>query len=169
MAIYPIRQFGDPVLRQRAREVEEIDGSLARLVEDMIETMYDAPGVGLAAPQVGVERRLFVYDVGDGPQAVINPVIVEASGEWTYEEGCLSIPDLSWNVVRPNAVHLRGFGIDGEEIDIEGDELLGRCFQHEMDHLDGILLVERLEDDQRKEAMSILRKRALDAAMPSVH
>jgi len=169
MAIYPIRQFGDPVLRQRAREVEEIDGSLARLVEDMIETMYDAPGVGLAAPQVGVERRLFVYDVGDGPHAVINPVIAEASGEWTYEEGCLSIPDLSWNVVRPNAVHLRGFGIDGEEIDIEGDELLGRCFQHEMDHLDGILLVERLEDDQRKEAMSILRKRALDAAMPSVH
>jgi peptide deformylase len=162
VAIYPIRQFGDPVLRQRAREVENVDGSLVRLVEDMIETMYDAPGVGLAAPQVGVERRIFVYDIGDGPQAIINPAIVETSGEWTYDEGCLSIPDLSWTVVRPNEVHLRAVSLDGEEIDLEADELLARCFQHEMDHLDGILLVERLDADQRKEAMSILRRRVLD-------
>lgn len=165
MAIYPIRQFGDPVLRQRAREVENVDGSLVRLVEDMIETMYDAPGVGLAAPQVGVERRIFVYDIGDGPQAIINPVIVETSGEWTYDEGCLSIPDLSWTVVRPNEVHLCAVSLDGEEIDLEADELLARCFQHEMDHLDGILLVERLDADQRKEAMSILRRRVLDTAV----
>src|ERR1019366_5475542 len=105
MALYPIRQFGDPVLRQRSREIENIDGALVRLVEDMIETMYDAPGLGLAAPQVGVERRLFVYDIGEGPFAVINPVIVESSGEWIYDEGCLSIPELSWEIVRPNEVH----------------------------------------------------------------
>lgn len=168
MAIYPIRQFGDPVLRQRAREVENVDGALIRLVEDMYETMYDAPGVGLAAPQVGVERRLFVYDVGDGPNAVINPEIVETSGEWTYDEGCLSIPDLSWTVVRPNAVHLRGVSLEGGEIDIEADELLARCFQHEMDHLDGILLVERLDEEQRRSAMSILRRRALDASLSTL-
>jgi len=167
VAIYPIRQFGDPVLRQRAKEVENVDGALVRLVEDMYETMYDAPGVGLAAPQVGIERRLFVYDVGDGPSAVINPEIVESSGEWTYDEGCLSIPDLSWTVVRPNQVHLRGTSLEGEEIDIEADELLARCFQHEMDHLDGILLVERLDEEQHKSAMSILRRRALDLSLPT--
>ena len=167
MAIYPIRQFGDPVLRQRAKEVENVDGALVRLVEDMYETMYDAPGVGLAAPQVGIERRLFVYDVGDGPSAVINPEIVESSGEWTSDEGCLSIPDLSWTVVRPNQVHLRGTSLEGEEIDIEADELLARCFQHEMDHLDGILLVERLDEEQHKSAMSILRRRALDLSLPT--
>ncbi len=168
MAIYPIRQFGDPVLRQRAREIEDVDGALVRLVEDMYETMYEAPGVGLAAPQVGVERRLFVYDIGDGPNAIMNPVIVESRGEWSYDEGCLSIPGLSWNVVRPNEVHLRGISLDGEEIDIEADELLGRCFQHEMDHLDGILLVERLDVEQRKEAMAILRNRVLNVE-PSVY
>lgn len=167
MAIYPIRQFGDPVLRQRAREVDEVDGAVVHLIGNMFETMYAAPGVGLAAPQVGVERRIFVYDIGDGPGAVINPVIVESHGEWTYEEGCLSIPNLSWTVVRPNAVHLQGISVEGDEIDIEADELLARCFQHEMDHLDGILLVERLDADQRKEAMSILRRRVLDATMPS--
>ena len=166
MALYPIRQFGDPVLRQRSREIENIDGALVRLVEDMIETMYDAPGVGLAAPQVGVERRLFVYDVGDGPFAVINPVIVESSGEWTYDEGCLSIPELSWEIVRPNEVHLAGIDLDGNDVDIEADELLGRCFQHEMDHLDGILIVERLDADRRKEAMAILRQRAFRAPAP---
>jgi peptide deformylase len=165
VATYPIRLFGDPVLRQRATEIENVDGSLVRLAEDMIQTMYDAPGVGLAAPQVGVQRRLFVYDVGDGPFAVVNPEIVEASGEWLYQEGCLSIPGLSWDLLRPKEVHLRGVDLDGEEIDIEADELLARCFQHEMDHLNGVLIVERLEADIRREAMRVLRNRALD---PSV-
>ncbi|HLI16093.1 MAG TPA: peptide deformylase [Acidimicrobiales bacterium] len=164
MATYPIRQYGDPVLRERAVEVAAIDGSLVRLVEDMIETMHAAPGVGLAAPQVGVQRRLFVYDVGSGPAAVINPEIVEARGEWTYEEGCLSIPGLSWPVVRPKEVHLRGVGLDGEPLDIEADELLARCFQHEVDHLDGVLVVERLDPDQRRQARAILRQRALAAS-----
>jgi len=165
VATYPIRLFGDPVLRQRATEIENVDGSLVRLAEDMIQTMYDAPGVGLAAPQVGVQRRLFVYDVGDGPFAVVNPEIVESSGEWLYQEGCLSIPGLSWDLLRPKEVHLRGFDLDGEEIDIEADELLARCFQHEMDHLNGVLVVERLDADIRREAMRVLRNRALD---PSV-
>ena len=166
MAVLPIRIFGDPVLRQATREVDNVDGALARLCEDMIETMYDAPGVGLAANQVGVERRLFVYDVGDGPHVVINPVIVESSGEWSYDEGCLSVPDLRWEIVRPKQVHLRGLDVNGEQLDVEADELLARCFQHEVDHLDGVLIVERLDSDRRKEAMGILRRRRLDEQAP---
>jgi peptide deformylase len=160
---FAIRQYGDPVLKQRTQEVAEIDGGVAKLVADMIETMYDAAGVGLAANQVGVQRRLFVYDIGDGagPRAVINPRIAESSGEWTYEEGCLSVKGLSWPIVRPDVVHLVGLGLDGNEISIEADTLEGRCFQHEMDHLDGILLVERLDEDQRREALSTLRARTL--------
>jgi peptide deformylase len=156
-----IRQYGDPVLKERTREVEEIDGKVATLVDSMIETMYAAPGSGLAANQIGVQRRIFVYDVGEGPLAVINPSIVETDGEWTYDEGCLSIPGLSWEIVRPNAVHLVGLDLDGNEISIEADELEGRVFQHELDHLDGVLLVERLHEDQRKEALKILRSRTL--------
>jgi peptide deformylase len=164
MTTFPIRQYGDPVLRQRTREIEEIDASIAKLAEDMIETMHAAPGVGLAANQVGVQRRMFVYDVGEGPAVVLNPTIVESSGEWTYEEGCLSIPGLSWPIVRPGSIHLVGIDLDGNEVSIEADELLGRCFQHEVDHLDGTLLVERLDPDQRREAKAILRARALDLA-----
>ena len=163
MAVLPIRIYGDPVLRQRTREVDVVDGALRRLVDDMVETMYDAPGVGLAANQVGVERRLFVYDVDDGTgaHAVINPELVESSGEWEYHEGCLSIPGLSWNVIRPKEVHLRGISIDGEELDIEADELLARCFQHELDHLDGTLIIERLDDEQRREAKRLIRDHVL--------
>jgi peptide deformylase len=156
-----IRQYGDPVLKERTSEVQEIDASVAALVESMIDTMYEAPGSGLAANQIGVMRRIFVYDIGEGPSAVINPRIVESDGEWIYDEGCLSIPGLSWDIVRPNAVHLVGLDLDGNEISIEATELEGRVFQHELDHLDGILLVERLDADQRKEAMKILRGRTL--------
>ena len=164
MPALTIRQYGDPVLKERTRDVENIDGSIASLVESMIETMYAAPGTGLAANQVGVQRRIFVYDVGDGPQTVINPRIVESDGEWVYDEGCLSIPGLSWEIVRPNAVHLVGLDIDGNELSVEATELEGRVFQHELDHLDGVLLVERLNEDQRKEALKILRSRTLDLA-----
>jgi peptide deformylase len=167
MAIFPIRVFGDPVLRQRAAEVEDIDSRIVRLSEEMIETMRDAPGVGLAAPQVGIERRIFVYDVGDGAQTVINPEIVESSGEWEYEEGCLSVPDLHWPIVRPKQVHLVGVDLQGNDVSIEADELLARVFQHELDHLNGILLLERLDKDQRKQAMRTLRARTLpDTAFP---
>ena len=162
MADLPIRQYGDPVLKERTREVENIDGAVATLVESMIETMYAAPGTGLAANQVGVQRRIFVYDVGDGARTVINPRIVESDGEWLYDEGCLSVPGLSWEIVRPNAVHMVGLDLDGNEISVEATELEGRVFQHELDHLDGILLVERLDEDQRKAALKILRSRTLD-------
>jgi len=157
-----IRQYGDPVLKERAREVENIDGAVANLVDSMLETMYAAPGTGLAANQVGVQRRIFVYDVGDGAKTVINPRIVESEGEWVYDEGCLSVPGLTWEIVRPNTVHLVGLDLDGNEISTEGSELEGRVFQHELDHLDGILLVERLDDAQRKDALRILRSRSMD-------
>jgi peptide deformylase len=166
MATFDIRVYGDPVLRRRAAEVEDVDGSLKRLADDMVSTMYDAPGVGLAAPQVGVQKRMFVYDTGDGPRTVVNPVISEAQGEWTYEEGCLSVPGLAWPIVRPKEVHLTGFDLDGNEISIDADEFVARVFQHEVDHLDGILLVEHLDEDQRKEANRILRARALGLPEP---
>lgn len=164
MAPFAIRKIGDPVLRQRATEITDIDGRVAKLAEDMFTTMYDEPGVGLAAPQVGVQKRLFVYDIGNGPQVVINPTVVETDGEWTYEEGCLSIPGLSFELVRPNHIHMVGIDLDGNEISIEASELEGRCLQHELDHLDGVLYIERLDEDQRKAARKAIRE--LNLAQP---
>ncbi len=158
---YPIRQFGDPVLKQRAREVTELDGALARLVDTMYETMYDAAGVGLAAPQVGMQKRLFTYDVGEGPQVMVNPVVAETSGEWSHEEGCLSVPGLSFEVVRAERVVVQGIDLDGDEVIVEDDDFLGRVFLHEIDHLDGILVLDRLDADQRKVALRELRDREL--------
>ncbi len=150
------------MLNQRAAGVASVDGSLDRLIDDMIETMHAAPGVGLAAPQVGVSKRLFVYDIGDGPVAIINPEIVESSGVFRYEEGCLSVPGYYWEIERPDRVLLRGVSRAGEELEIEGSELLGRVFQHELDHLDGVLLIERLDPDERKAARKRLRERLID-------
>ena len=161
MAPFQIRLFGDPVLRAPAREVAEIDDSLRQLADDMLETMYAAPGVGLAAPQVGIQKRLFVYDIGEGPHAVVNPRLSGHAGEWDYEEGCLSVPGLSWSIVRSNEVHLDGWDLDGNPISLHADELLARVFQHECDHLDGVLLIERLDKRQRKQAMRALRERTL--------
>lgn len=161
MSPYAIRVFGDPVLRKVADEITEIDDGLVRLTEDMLTTMYEAPGIGLAAPQVGVQKRLFVYDMGEGPGVLINPRIVESDGEWVYEEGCLSVPGLSWEIVRPKQILLIGVDLDGNEVAFEADELLARLFQHELDHLDGRLLLEYLDEDQRREAKRILRQRAM--------
>ncbi|MGH3849737.1 MAG: peptide deformylase [Pseudonocardiaceae bacterium] len=166
MALYPIRVFGDAVLRQPAGPVLEIDGALAKLAEDMFDTMYEAPGIGLAAPQVGIQRQFFVYDIGDGPNAVVNPKISDHSGEWEYLEGCLSVPDLHWPIVRPREVHLTGWDLDGNELAIDADELLARLFQHEVDHLNGVLLLERLDPGQRKSAMKALRQRSVGASEP---
>lgn len=168
MPPYAIRVFGDPVLTQRAAEVDDINGALVRLADDMLTTMYEAPGLGLAAPQVGVQKRLFVYDAGDGPAVLVNPVISESSGEWAYEEGCLSVPGLSWEIIRPKEIHLTGYDLDGNEVSFEADELLSRLFQHELDHLDGVLLLEHLDEDQRKAAKKALREQAMawDAALP---
>lgn len=156
--------IGDPVLRQRAADVTDIDGKLARLADDMLATMYEAPGLGLAGPQVGVQKRIFVYDIGEGPRVVVNPEIREARGEWVFEEGCLSIPELSFELVRPKEVHLVGYDIDGNEISVEADELLARCFLHELDHVDGVLFIERLERDDRKAAMKAIRERRMALA-----
>ncbi len=162
-APYRIRHYGDPVLKQVAADVTDIDGSLVRLIDDMLETMYAEPGLGLAAPQVGVRKRLFVYDLSpdaDDPNVLINPEIIESDGEWEYQEGCLSIPGLSWHIVRPKLVHIRGVDLEGNEIEIEADELEARLYQHELDHLNGVLMVEHLDDEQKKEAKRILRQRA---------
>ena len=165
--------FGDPVLRQRAREVTELDRDLARLVGTMQETMREAHGVGLAAPQVGVQKRLYTYDVEElaergadsngGSGVLLNPEIVDAHGEWAYEEGCLSVPGLVFELVRPKVVTVRGLDLDGNEVVLEGDELMGRVIQHEIDHLDGVLVLDRLEPDARKAALRELRTRDLDA------
>ncbi len=154
--------FGDPVLRKVADEVTDIDGKVVKLVDDMLETMYAEPGIGLAAPQVGVQRRLFVYDVGDGPETIVNPIIAESRGEWVYEEGCLSVPGLFWEIVRPKEIHLTGSDLDGNEVSIEADELLARLFQHELDHLEGVLLLDHLDDETRKAALKTLRERYAD-------
>ncbi len=163
-APYEIRLIGDPVLRQRAAEVTDVDGKLAKLAEDMLTTMYEAPGLGLAAPQVGVQKRLFVYDIGEGPQVVVNPEIRESRGEWGFDEGCLSIPGLAFELVRPKEVHLVGYDLDGNELSIEADELLSRAFQHELDHLDGVLFIERLSEEDRKTAMRVIREQRVTAA-----
>ncbi len=165
-APYAVRIVGDPVLRQRANDVTDIDGRLARLVDDMVVTLYEAEGLALAAPQIGVQRRLWVYDMHDdeGPKAIINPVISESSGEWVHHEGCLSVPGLSWEITRPKEVHLTGFDLDGNELSIEADELLARMFQHELDHLDGVLLIDRLDPDQRKDAKRAVRELQLGLA-----
>ena len=160
MAPYEIRVIGDPVLKQKADDVTDIDGTLVRLVDDMIATMYAAPGVGLAAPQVGVQKRLFVWDIDDGTgaHAIVNPEIVESDGEWTYQEGCLSVPGLSWEITRPNHVHVVGRDLDGNEVSFDASEFEGRMFQHELDHIDGVLLVDRLDEDQARKAKRQVRE-----------
>ena len=168
MATHTIRVFGDPVLKRPTAPVTDIDGALVKLVDAMYDTMYDAPGVGLAAPQVGVQKRFFVYDVHDdsGPHVIFNPEVVEATGEWEYEEGCLSLPGLAFDIVRPKIVTVRGVDVDGNEVEIQGDELLGRVFLHEIDHLDGVLMLDRLDREERKRAMRELREAGMGVPTP---
>ena len=163
---YEIRTYGDLVLKSQSLAIENIDDKLVRLTDAMLDIMYDAPGIGLAAPQIGVQKQLFVYDIGDGAEVLINPVVVESSGEWVYEEGCLSIPGLYVEMVRPKEILLKGINIDGEEVSVEADELLSRLFQHELDHLNGVLMFERMTPDQRTEALAEYRRltEALDDA-----
>ncbi len=149
MAIRPIVKFGDEVLDRRSSEVTEFDGSLETLVKDMVETMYAAPGVGLAAPQIGLDIRLMVIDitVGEDPKQLIvmaNPSLVQQDGEQHEEEGCLSVPGYSGVVSRPAWVKVQGHNVKGEDVTMEGTGLLARAFCHEIDHLDGKLFLERL-------------------------
>ena len=141
---YDIRTFGDPVLKTCAAEITNIDAKLVKLADEMLAVMYDAPGLGLAAPQIGVQKQLFVYDVDDSPQVLINPKIVESSGEWVYDEGCLSIPGLYVEMLRPKLVLVEATNLEGNTIQIEADELLARLFQHEIDHLNGKVFVDYL-------------------------
>ena len=160
MTTYPIRVFGDPVLKRATAEVTEVTGKFVKVLDAMFDTMYDAPGIGLAAPQVGIEQRFFVYDIGDGPEVLLNPRVVETEGEWLYEEGCLSIPGLAFEIVRPKLVTVQANDLEGNEIIVQGDELLGRCFLHEIDHLDGVLMFDRMERAERKIAFKQWRERA---------
>jgi peptide deformylase len=169
VATHTIRVFGDPVLKRPTAEVTDIDGGLVKLVDAMVETMHAAPGVGLAAPQVGVQKRFFVYELPDddaGPSVLLNPQVVETAGEWEYEEGCLSLPGLAFDIVRPKLVTVKGLDLDGNEVVIQGDELLGRIFLHEIDHLDGVLMLDRLDPDQRKSAMRELREQGMGVRTP---
>lgn len=137
MALRTIRTEGDPILNKKCRAVDELTPRLRQLIDDMFDTMYEYSGVGLAAPQVGILKRITVIDVGDDPIVLINPVILETSGEQTDDEGCLSVPGMAGSVTRPNYVKVRAFNKDMEEIELEGEGLLARAFCHEIDHLDG--------------------------------
>lgn len=147
MAIRNIRTEGDECLTKVCKEVTEINKRTRILIEDMLDTMYDAEGVGLAAPQVGILKRIVVIDVGDGPIVMINPVILETSGEQTDNEGCLSVPGKAGKVTRPNYVKAKAINEEGEEYIIEGEELLARAICHELDHLDGHLYTELVEGE----------------------
>lgn len=145
MALRQIVQIGEPVLRKKCKHVEKVDDKIIQLLDDMAETMYKADGVGLAAPQVGILKRIAVIDVGDGIIELINPEIIETSGTQTDDEGCLSVVNECGPVTRPYYVKVRAMNRNGEMFEIEGEELLARAFCHEIDHLDGILFVDKIE------------------------
>ncbi len=160
------------MLKSKAARIDNVDGKVIRLIDEMHETLIDSGnGIALAAPQIGVQKQVVVWDLGEEQLAIINPEIVEGDGEWVYDEGCLSIPGLYVEMLRPKQVLVRGVSIDGEIIEIEADELEARMFQHEIDHLNGVLMFDRLEGDQRKEALTEYRRieeqAAADAAAAS--
>lgn len=170
MSVLPIRIFPDDVLRQRCPPVESFDDDLRRLVDDMVETMHAAPGVGLAAPQVGVLQRVMVVDLSVGEDAeqihvFVNPEIVEEAGSVIDFEGCLSIPGLNEKVRRPERVRVRARGVDGKELEIEAEDWLARAICHETDHLNGILFVDHLRGLRREKARRQLKKLAEEQAM----
>lgn len=163
MAIYPIRTFGDPVLRMETKPIIDIDSTVHTLANDMLETMYDAPGVGLAANQIGIARRIAVFDANDelGPRVMINPELIETEGEVEMEEGCLSVPGHWWEITRPAFARVKALDLDGNDVEYAGDGLLGRVLQHEIGHLDAGLLIDVLPKRVRKKALKELRDEAL--------
>ncbi len=170
MPVQPIRLFGDPVLSTPADPVTTFDKELRVLVKDLTETMLDAPGVGLAAPQIGVSLRVFTYDVDEELGHIVNPVIkVVGDEEQDGDEGCLSFPGLTYPTVRKQQVVATGLNMHGEPITVDGSDLLARCIQHEVDHLDGVLFIDRLDVEQRKMAMKAIREAEWSGlAVPSV-
>jgi peptide deformylase len=165
--LLPIRTLGDPVLREPAKPVESFDRALRHLAKDMIETMYEAPGVGLAGPQVGISLQLFVFDDGEhGPLFVANPELLDADGEVTEEEGCLSIPGPYHPTTRYKTIRCRGTDVRGKPLDLVAEGLLARIFQHETDHLAGMLYIDRLDDEGRKAVLAELRRIELGLVEP---
>jgi peptide deformylase len=166
MAVLPICKLPDAVLRQEAEEVTEINGKTQRLIDDMVETMYAAPGIGLAANQVGELQRLIVFDVAQkegrprSPQIVLNPCVVAAEGEITHEEGCLSVPDFSAEVRRHGQVLVKGLDREGKPIEITGEGLLAVVLQHEIDHLNGIVFIDHISRLKRGLFLRRLKKQA---------
>ena len=164
MAILDILHFPDPRLRTVAQPVTEVDASLRQLIDDMLETMYKAPGIGLAATQVNVDKRVVVIDVSEEkerPLCLINPEILELSGTEEMEEGCLSVPGHWWEITRPAFARVKALDLDGNEVEYAGDGLLGRVLQHEVAHLDGGLLIDALSRRERKKALKELRNENL--------
>lgn len=147
MAIRMIREEGEPILRKKCKPITEITPKILELADDMLDTMYEANGCGLAAPQVGMLKRLVVIDVGEGPVVLINPEIIETDGEQTGNEGCLSIPGKMATVTRPNYAKVKAVDITGQNIIVEGEELMARALCHEIDHLDGILYIDKMEGE----------------------
>jgi peptide deformylase len=169
MPVQPIRLLGDPVLRTPCDEVTTFDKELRNLVRDLMETMLDAPGAGLAAPQIGVGLRVFAYDVDDAQGHLVNPVLVSASEEQQDgDEGCLSLPGLTFPLKRAATVVATGFNMYGDPVTIEGSETLARCFQHETDHLDGVIFVDLLDPETKKAAMKAIREAEWNSAPPPV-
>ncbi|WP_040791056.1 peptide deformylase [Nocardia paucivorans] len=159
MTIQPVRLFGDPILRARAAEVTDFGAELRQLVADLTDTMYDDGGVGMAAPQIGVGLRVFVYDTGDAAGHLVNPVWTPSGEEDQIgPEGCLSIPGLSYETRRARRVRVSGVDMHGTPVDFEAEDLLARCVQHETDHLDGVLFIDRLDPPNRKDAMRAIRE-----------
>ena len=160
MAVLSVRRYGDPVLRRRARDVEAVTPEIRRLVDDMVDTMYDEVGIGLAAPQVGVSLRLMVVgdEEGGGVQALVNPAIIERGGEVKAEEGCLSLPGIFASVTRAEWVTLEARDLEGRLVSITARGLRARVFQHEIDHLDGVLFIDRLEPVVRDRVKRRIKK-----------
>jgi len=159
MPVQEIRLLGDPVLRTPAAPVTTFDKELRNLVRDLRETMLDAPGAGLAAPQIGVSLRVFTYDVDDAEGHLVNPVLVTMSEEQQDgDEGCLSLPGLNFPLKRSANVVAAGFNMYGDPVTIEGSEVLARCLQHETDHLDGVLFIDRMDTPRRRAALRALRE-----------
>ena len=144
MAIRNIRTEGDSILRKKSRKIERIDERIQILVNDMLDTMYQSEGVGLAAPQVGILKRIIVIDVGEGPITIINPVIVSEEGNQEEVEGCLSVPGKAGMVNRPSTIRVKGLDVEGNEVQVDGKEFLARALSHEIDHLEGVLFVDKV-------------------------
>lgn len=150
MAVYQIVEIGSEVLREKSMEVKQVTPNIIKLIDNMLETMYDADGIGLAAPQIGVSKRVIVIDVGEGPIEMVNPIILDREGEEVDEEGCLSIPGVTGQVTRATRIRVQGLDREGQLKELIAEDLLARAFQHEIDHLEGVLFVDKATKTKRK-------------------